>query len=71
MKHIERSRYTIDALARGLEVLALFSAAQPSLTLGEIVAALGMNKSTVFRVVATLESLEFLEHDRSLGRMAM
>lgn len=68
MKPLERSRYTIDALARGLEVLALFSAARSSLTLAEIVTALGMNKSTVFRVVATLESLEFLEHDPATRR---
>ncbi|MDZ4716970.1 MAG: IclR family transcriptional regulator [Roseiflexaceae bacterium] len=68
MKQLERNRYTIDALARGLEVLAVFSAARPSLTLAEIVALLGMNKSTIFRVVATLESLGFLEHDPTTRR---
>lgn len=62
------SRYTIDALARGLEVLALFSAERPSLTLAELTAAAGLNKSTAFRVAATLESLGYLEHDPATRR---
>ncbi len=61
MKQDTRTRYTIDALARGLEVLALFSAERPALTLREIVDALGLNKTTAFRIVATLETLGYLE----------
>jgi IclR family pca regulon transcriptional regulator len=58
-----RNRYTIDALARGLEVLALFGAERPALTLSEIVAASAINKTTAFRIVATLEALGYLEQD--------
>jgi IclR family pca regulon transcriptional regulator len=55
--------YTIEALARGLEVLTLFSASTPSLSLAEIVAQSGLNKTTAFRVVATLEAAGYLEHN--------
>lgn len=62
------SRYTIEALARGLEVLSLFSARTPTLTLTEIVAAVGHNKSRVFRIVTTLETLGYLERDAASKR---
>lgn len=63
-----RSRYTIEALARGLELLALFTAERPSLTFNEIVEALGLSKSTAFRILATLEQLGYLEHDPATRR---
>jgi IclR family transcriptional regulator, pca regulon regulatory protein len=57
------SRYNIDAVARGLEILALFTTERPSMTLTEIVAATQLTKSTAFRMVSTLESLGYLERD--------
>ena len=57
------SRYSIEALARGLQMMELFSAERPSLSLTEIVQALQLSKSTAFRVLATLESLGYLERD--------
>jgi IclR family transcriptional regulator, pca regulon regulatory protein len=57
------SRYNIEALARGLEILTLFTFERPSLSLTEIVAITDLNKSTAFRVVSTLEALEYLERD--------
>lgn len=55
------SRYKIEALARGLEILSLFTTERPSLNLTEIVTATHLNKSTVFRLVATLVILGYLE----------
>src|SRR5918912_3144213 len=63
-----KSRYTIEALARGLEVLALFTAERPALPFNAIVEALGLSKSTVFRILATLEQLGYLEHDPATRR---
>jgi IclR family pca regulon transcriptional regulator len=57
------SRYNIEALARGLEVLALFGFERPSLSLTEIVASTQLSKSTAFRMVSTLEALGYLERD--------
>lgn len=63
-----RSRYTIEALARGLEVLSLFTAARPALSFQEIVDQLGLAKSTAFRILATLEQLGYLEQDAATRR---
>lgn len=56
-------RYFIEALSRGLRVLEAFSAAKPELSLVEIATAVGLDKSTTFRFVYTLEALGFLERD--------
>jgi IclR family pca regulon transcriptional regulator len=64
----ERTRYTIEALARGLEILSLFSAGRSALSLAQIIAESGLTKSTAFRVVATLESLGYLEHNPETRR---
>lgn len=57
------SRYNIEALARGLEILTLFTFEKASLNLTEIVAATRLNKSTAFRMASTLEALGYLERD--------
>lgn len=60
-----KSRYNIEALARGLDILSLFSAEHPALSLSQIVLRLHLNKSTVYRVLSTLEAMHFLEQDPS------
>lgn len=59
-----KSRYSIEALERGLEILSLFSAERPSLSLSQIVELLQFNKSTAYRVLSTLESVGYLEQDK-------
>jgi IclR family pca regulon transcriptional regulator len=56
-----RRPYTVESLAKGLRILALFSERRPQLRLTDIVAALAMPMPTAFRLVATLESEGFLE----------
>jgi IclR family pca regulon transcriptional regulator len=68
MNSVARSRYNIEALTRGLEILSLFSSDQPSLSLMEVVAALKINKSTAYRVLSTLETLGYLERDANTRR---
>lgn len=58
-----RSRYNIEALERGLDILALFTSDTPSLSLTQIVEILNINKSTAYRVLSTLEGLNYLERD--------
>jgi IclR family transcriptional regulator, pca regulon regulatory protein len=65
---MKQERYKIDALARGLEVLGLFTTEQPALSLSEITQAARLNKSTAFRIIATLEGLGFLELDSTTRR---
>jgi IclR family pca regulon transcriptional regulator len=56
-------KYTIEALQRGLSILALFSREKPTLSLTEIIALTGLNKTTVFRLATTLEEAEYLLRD--------
>jgi IclR family transcriptional regulator, pca regulon regulatory protein len=57
------SRYKVEALAHGLEILALFTTERPSLNLTKIVTATQLTKSTAFRMISTLELLGYLERD--------
>jgi len=66
MKHNDlsvKSRYSIEALARGLEILSVFSVEHPRLSLSQIVEKKHLNKSTAYRVLSTLESNKFIEYD--------
>ncbi len=57
------SRYKIESLEHGLEILTLFTTDRSSLNLTEIVRATQLTKSTAFRMVSTLELLGYLERD--------
>lgn len=54
-------RYTVPALERGLQLLGLFDRATRSLTPPEIARRLNLPRSTVFRMLNTLEALGFVE----------
>jgi len=57
----ERRAYTVEALAKGLRILALFSERRPQLRLTDIVDALAIPMPTAFRLVATLVGEGYLE----------
>ncbi len=54
-------RYTVPGLERGLRILGEFSRAEPVLTAPELARRLGVPRSTVFRLLVTLEGLHFVE----------
>ncbi|MFE7277826.1 IclR family transcriptional regulator [Streptomyces sp. NPDC057623] len=57
----DRAKYRIEALAKGLRVLAMFSERRPALRVSELVELTGMPMASLFRIVATLESEGYLE----------
>jgi IclR family pca regulon transcriptional regulator len=57
----ETARYTVEALSKGLRILALFSERRSQLRLTEIVTLTGLPMPTAFRLVATLEAEGYLE----------
>jgi IclR family pca regulon transcriptional regulator len=61
-------RYYIEALGRGLRVLEAFTEKVPSLSLTEISLAVGLDKSTAFRSVYTLEKSGYLVRDPDTKR---
>jgi len=56
------NRYIVPGLVRGMRLLEQFTHKQQEWRLSELARALQMPRSTVFRLVHTLEQLKYLEH---------
>jgi len=61
MADTDTDRYTVPGLERGLRLLGEFSRSEPVLTAPELAQRLGVPRSTVFRLLVTLENLGFVE----------
>src|SRR3979411_320446 len=55
------SRYTVDAAAKALELLSVFSFREPRLSLAELATRTGIPRATAFRLLSTLEQSGFLQ----------
>lgn len=66
---IPENRYAVPGLERGLAILELFDRSQTSLGAPEIAKALGIPRTTVFRLIQTLEHLGYLERDDRAYRL--
>jgi PcaR/PcaU/PobR family beta-ketoadipate pathway transcriptional regulator len=60
---IEISRNFIESLSRGLSILSLLSETKTPLTLTELSHQLGLSKSTIQRLVFTLQHIGYIERD--------
>jgi len=58
---------SIRAVERALDVLMCFNSQTPELTMTQISELVGINKSTVHRLLATLEGKRFVERDATTG----
>jgi DNA-binding IclR family transcriptional regulator len=58
---------SIRAVERALDILMCFTSQTPELTMTQISELVGINKSTVHRVLATLEGKRFVERDPATG----
>jgi DNA-binding IclR family transcriptional regulator len=58
---------SIRAVERALDVLMCFTSRSPELSMTEISEMVGINKSTVHRLLATLEGKRFVERDTVTG----
>jgi len=58
---------SIRAVERALDVLMCFSITTPELTMTQIADKIGINKSTVHRLLATLEAKRFVQRDPHTG----
>ncbi len=57
----DRERYTVPGLERGLRLLCAFSRNEPQLSAPELARRLELPRSAVFRLLATLEHLGYVE----------
>jgi IclR family KDG regulon transcriptional repressor len=58
---------SVRAVERALDILLCFSQDGPALSLTQISERVGMHKSTVHRLLATLESRRFVHRDKASG----
>jgi DNA-binding IclR family transcriptional regulator len=64
----EDSELYVQALGRGLTILALFDVEHPEWSLQEICLRTGISRTTAYRMLRTLELKEFLAFDRESER---
>jgi IclR family pca regulon transcriptional regulator len=62
------TKYTLETLLRGLNILSLYTRETPALTLTEITKATNLNKTTVYRILTTLENTGYLIRDPETKR---
>lgn len=62
------NRYRIRAVERALELLEAFTIGEPEVSLTELSGRLGLNGSTVYRLLATLQSRGYVEQSPDNGR---
>src|SRR6058998_3131216 len=58
----ERAEYRVEALAKGLRILTLFTEQKPSWRVTDLAQAAGLPMPTVYRVVMTLAAEGYLDH---------
>jgi IclR family transcriptional regulator, KDG regulon repressor len=63
--------YAIGVLSRAFDILGIFSHSRPSLSLGEVVTAVGLPKTTVFRVLSSLVEHGYCECDPQTGKYSL
>ncbi len=61
MQEDEQEKYTVPGLERGLRLLSEFSRREQTLSAPELAKRLGVPRSTVFRLLVTLERMGFIE----------
>jgi len=68
-KPVERADASggVGAVKKALMVLGCFSGAEPLLSITELARRVGLHKSSVSRIVATLEEAQFVERDPASG----
>jgi DNA-binding IclR family transcriptional regulator len=57
----------VQSLAKGLNILSVFTARQPNLSAGEIIRLTGYPRATTYRLLHTLESKRYLAFDPGTG----
>ena len=63
--------YAIELVNKTIDILDAFSHSTPELTLSELVAATGLPKTTVFRIVANLVDRNICEHNPESGKYGL
>src|SRR5512138_2807833 len=63
----DHDRYTVKVLAKALKVLDVFSRQESAFTLDELTKRTGLDKSTVYRILRTIEKSGYIRFDPEDG----
>ena len=63
--------YSIEVLQRAIDILSVFNHSRTSMSLAEIVQAVRLPKTTVFRVLSSLAARGFCEWDAASGKYSL
>jgi IclR family transcriptional regulator, KDG regulon repressor len=66
-----RNPYSIEVLSRAIDILSVFTHARPTMSLAEIVKAVQLPKTTVFRILSSLVARGFCEWDPHEGKYCL
>ena len=67
----DNDRYTVPALERGLRLLACFTPSQPVWSAPDLARTLALPRSTVFRMLTTLEGMGYLQRSGTEYRLGL
>ena len=65
------ARYKVDAAAKALELLSVFSFREPRLSLADLATRTGIPRATAFRLLSTLEQSGFLAKDHGAYQLGI
>jgi DNA-binding IclR family transcriptional regulator len=65
------ARYTVDAAAKALELLSVFSFREPRLSLADLAKRTGIPRATAFRLLSTLEQSGFLAKEHGAYQLGI
>ncbi len=71
MSDLDKEKYSANSLVRGLEILKLFNADNPTLSLSEISKSLGVSRTVPYRLLYTLQSMGYLDQDENTKRYSL
>ncbi len=66
-----RKAYILHSVNNALRVLEAFSVEEPELGISELTRRLGLGRSSVYRLVATLKSRRYLDQDPATGKFRL
>jgi len=71
MRRVKVNSYSVRAIDRAVKVLACFSFQRQRLTLGDFAEMTALSKSTLFRILQTLEINRFVSYDAESSRYSL
>lgn len=67
----EEQRYSVKVLEKTIKILDIFSYGNDAYTLAEIKTRTGLPKTTIFRILKTLENAGFFKYDAALEKYSL